>query len=69
MTIQHNVEQAPTSVSVLSSSRQAPLHHIRKIRLMLLGSPPDMVHGIELRKTHLSTESGTRGDTAAALDR
>ena len=26
-----------------------------KIRLMLLGSPPDMVHGISLRKTNLST--------------
>ena len=26
-----------------------------KIRLMLLGSPPDMVHGISLRKTDLST--------------
>ena len=26
-----------------------------KIRLMLLGSPPDMVHGIPLRKTDLST--------------
>ena len=26
-----------------------------KIHLMLLGSPPDMVHGISLRKTNLST--------------
>ena len=26
-----------------------------KIRLMLLGSPPDMVHGIPLRKTDPST--------------
>ena len=26
-----------------------------KIHLMLLGSPPDMVHGISLRQTNLST--------------
>ena len=26
-----------------------------KIRLRLLGSPPDLVHGIPLRKTDLST--------------
>ena len=26
-----------------------------KLRLMLLGSPPDMIHGIPLRKTGLST--------------
>ena len=26
-----------------------------KIHLMLLGSPPDMVHGISLRKTDFST--------------
>ena len=27
----------------------------KKIHLMLLGSPPDMVHGISLRQTNLST--------------
>ena len=26
-----------------------------KIHLMLLGSPPDMVHGVSLRQTNLST--------------
>jgi len=34
-----------------------------QIRLMLLGSPPDMVHGRQSRKTRLSTASEQRGYT------
>ena len=47
-------------------------------RLMLLGSPPDMVHGDRLRKTHSSTQhralrtaslpSSKRGSTPAIAD-
>ncbi len=36
-------------------SGQATSRHIENNRLMLLGSPPDMVHGFLLRKTHPST--------------
>lgn len=39
----------------------------RNFRLMLLGSPPDMVRELRLRKTHLSTASDTSCRTAAAL--
>ena len=34
-----------------------------QIRLMLLGSPPDMVRGRQSRKTRLSTASEQRGCT------
>ena len=40
----------------------------RSDRLMLLGSPPDMVHGVRLRKTHPSTREIRRADhTESAL--
>ena len=40
----------------------------RSDRLMLLGSPPDMVHGVRLRKTHPSTREKRRADhTESAL--
>gem|GEM_PF-6815403 len=34
---------------------------------MLLGSPPNMIHGSKLRKTRLSTAYDTRGDTVTTL--
>ena len=40
----------------------------RRHRLMLLGSPPDMVHGFRLRETHPSTQVIRRADhTDSAL--
>jgi len=36
------------------SKQEAP-RHIEEIRLMLLGSPPDMVRGSRLRGTHFSS--------------
>ena len=34
---------------------------------MLLGSPPDMVHGVRLRKTHLSTQKNTHQGRIASV--
>jgi len=42
-----------------SHSEQAAPRHIEEIRLMLLGSPPDMVHGSRLRETHSSSWENT----------
>ena len=38
-----------------------------QICLMLLGSPPDMIHRCELRRTHFSTALQGCGDTNFAL--
>ena len=39
-----------------------------QICLMLLGSPPDMIHRGELRRTHFSTASQGCGDTNNVLN-
>ena len=43
-------------------STQAPLRHIGKHPLMLLGSPPDMVQESRLRKTRVSTRKNKKQD-------
>ena len=43
-------------------STQAPLRHIGKHPLMLLGSPPDMVRESRLRKTRVSTRKNKKQD-------
>jgi len=51
-----------------SRSGQAASRHIEEIRLMLLGSPPDMVRGSQLRETHPSSrEKYGPANTATAL--
>ena len=56
-TFQSNVTFARHSHLLLKAGTLAA--H-RENRLMLLGSPPDMVHGHRLRKTHSSTQKNTR---------
>ena len=55
-TLQSNVTFARNSPLSL---RAGTLTAHQMSRLMLLGSPPDMVHGIALRKTHSSTRLQT----------
>ena len=74
-TLRSNVCFARKSPSLLGAGTLAA--H-RWDRLMLLGSPPDMVHGYRLRKTHSSTQqralrtaslrSSKRGSTPAIAD-
>ena len=51
------IEHGDMRVRPISGSGQATLRHRNENCLMLLGSPPDMVHSCFLRKTHPSTLS------------
>ena len=62
-----NFEHAVTRVIVLKSSGQAASRHIGIFHLMLLGSPPDVIRELRLRKTHPSTVFDTSCRTTAAL--
>ena len=74
-TLRSNFSFARKSPSLLGAGALAA--H-RRDRLMLLGSPPDMVHGCRLRKTHSSSQqralrtaslrSSRRGSTPAIAD-
>ena len=55
-TIHHRVELTLTYGNRSTCSGKASLRHTEKDCLMLLGSPPDMVHSILLRRTHPSTQ-------------
>ena len=48
------IEFYPYAITVSRLGAGIPAAH-REIRLMLLGPPPDMVHGARLRGTHPST--------------
>ena len=60
----HTPENRKTAVraTFVFRSTQAPLRHIDKHPLMLLGSPSDMVRESRLRKTHVSTRKNKKQD-------
>ncbi len=66
MTIQPGSSNASIRKPLRDLKTGDPAAHPRDC-LMLLGSPPDMVHRRELRGTHFSTALQRRGDTNLAL--
>ena len=66
MTIQPSSNKISIRKPMLCLKTGCPTAH-PQICLMLLGSPPDMVHRCELRRTHFSTALHGCGDTNFVL--
>ena len=56
-TIHRRIELTLTYGNRSACSGKASLRHTEQNCLMLLGSPPDMVHSLLLRRTHPSTQA------------
>ena len=66
MTIQPSSNKTSLRYPLFNLKTGNPAAH-PQICLMLLGSPPDMIHRCELRRTHFSTALQGCGDTNFAL--